>query len=340
MNDIITVLKETNKELEQIAEKHFKKADIRDFPQLDPKYFPDVSKLDSWQGEYEAAVQAFNKNIGLPKSRLTNKEATLVPYQIQYEFEVEKYHYELVNKTRKGGFTDGRIRAIARQIFHRYAEHDTMIVAGNELTIAMEVLDRFDELFEHGITDRYGKKWRYGDIIMRYVRSPQPIVEFYNGARVFCFAASKQGRAQSFRGPDDVISIFMTEAAHSGATDDYPIYNALTPNLANRSDGDLVFETTPNGKRGFFYDVWTDAIAGKNHYHTLQVDYTQAVKYGVLSKQYIEAQRKDPRVDFEQEYCCKFTTTKRATIPEALIDAMPEVHAQDLSSFLGYNSQS
>jgi len=317
----------------------FKEKEIRGFPVLDPKYFPDVTKLGSWQGKYETALQAFNKNLGWPLSRITNEKVPMVKYQIEYEFNVENYHHVILNKTRKGGFTDGRIRGIARQVFNRYAGHDIMIVAGNELVIAMEILDRFDELFENGITDKDGRHWKYGDLIYRYVKSPQPIIEFYNGARVFCFAASKSGKAQAFRGPDDVISIFMTEAGHSGAIDDYPIYNALTPNLANRPDGDLVFESTPNGKRGFFYDIWMDAIDKKNHYHTMQVDYLQAIKYGVMSKSYAEQQKRDPRVDFEQEYCCKFTTTKRAAIPADEIQVIEDEKLQPIDltkTLLGY----
>src|SRR6185437_1194760 len=183
-------------------------------------------------------------------------------------------------------------------------------------------------------------KWAYGDLVMRYSKSPIPMVEFYNGHRHFCAAASKSGKAQSFRGLDDVISVFFTEAAHSGAIDDYPIYTALTPLLANRDIGDLVFESTPNGKRGFYYDITMDAksVPKKNHYHYIEVDYTEALKYGVLSKEYIERQKKDPRVDFPQEYMCRFTTTKRAAIPEDEIQVItdPEKQPEDLSAFLGY----
>lgn len=338
LQKIEAIFKQQSKEHQQKIQR-ITAADKRDFPKLDPKYFPDIKKLDTWHGEYEKAIRAFNENLGNPFSRILNKRVTQVEYLIQYEFEVEKYHYEIVDKTRKGGFTDGRIRGIARQVFGRYASHDVMIIAGNELVVAMEILDRFDELFENGITDKNGKLWKYGDLIYRYAKSPQPIVEFYNGTRAFCFAASKSGKAQAFRGPDDVISIFMSEAAHSGAIDDYPIYNALTPNLANRPDGDLVFESTPNGKRGFYYDVWTDSIVGKNHYHPLEVTWERAVEAGVLSIDYVNKQRKDPRVDFEQEYCGKFTTTKRAAIPADEVRVIEDEHMEpiDLSKELGYD---
>jgi len=251
-------LKKTLKEIN----KNYRTNENKDFPKLGkdiPRNF-----------------QEFNKMIGWPINRNTNRPQKMTDYQITYHNTIQRYHKVILNKTRKGGFTDSAIRTIALNIFGHYAEHDTMIVAGNELIIAREILDRFNDLFEKGFTDLNGRKWRYGDVIMRHVKNPQPIVEFYNGARVFCFAASKSAQSQSFRGPDDVISIFFSEAAHTGMENDQPIWNALTPNLANRDDGDLVLESTPNGKRGIFYNIWSDVERGINKsYHPLRIDYKE-----------------------------------------------------------------
>ncbi|MGI0003631.1 MAG: terminase large subunit domain-containing protein, partial [Nitrosopumilaceae archaeon] len=192
-----------------------------------------------------------------------------------------------------------------------------MIIAGTELNIAREILIRFDELFHnkqqlgYAFQDLYENKWQYNELIRRSsIYSQQPIIEFKNDTRVFCFAASKQGKSQSFRGPDDIVCIFLSEAAHTGMLEDQPIMNALEPNLANRDDGDLIVESTPNGKRGFFYNYWIDAQEGKNSaWKTLQWDYNTGLKYGVLSAKYIEEQKNNQRIDFEQEYCCQFTST-------------------------------
>lgn len=277
----IRLEKKIEEKFNEMQEKRLKKADGRDFPTIKDGRIPK---------DYEP----FNEMIGLPLNRNTGKPSPMTSYQIEYHETVEKYHKVILNKTRKGGFTDARIRSNALNTFGRYAGHDVMIVAGNELVVAMEILDRFDELFEKGFTDLKGKKWAYSDLIKRYAKSPQPMVEFYNGTRHFCFAASKSAQSQSFRGPDDVISIFFSEAAHTGMENDTPIWNALTPNLANRDDGDLVLESTPNGKRGIFYEIWSDVERGINKsYHPLRMDYKEALKYGVLSAKFIQQQKEE-----------------------------------------------
>lgn len=313
------------KMLKQEVEKHFKENEVRDFPKLGI--------------EIPTDYQRFNEMIGFPINRNTNVPQEMTPYQVEYNRLVNEHHKLIVNKTRKGGFTDAHIRTIAQNIFGRYAGHDTMIVSGNELTIAKEILLRFSELFEQGFTDEKGMRWKYDDLIIKYVTHPQPVVEFYNGARVFCFATVKNGQSQSFRGPDDIISIFLSEAAHIGITDDSVIYDALYPNLANRDDGDFVLESTPNGKRGFFYDVWQDAIKGKNAFYPYQVNYEEPVRCGVLSKKFIEEQKYDSRIDFEQEYCCKFTSSSNAIFTEEMLNqARDEEHKTiDLTKLFGYD---
>lgn len=313
-------------------------ADVRDFPKLDPKILPLINQVS--ENSYKKAFQDFNQMLGWPYSRIINERVPMTPYQLEYDYLVEAHHSLILDKTRKGGFTDTRLRSMARNIFTRYQGHDSMIIAGNELVVAREVLDRFDELFQNGVIDKDGKHWDYGDVVMRYVKSPQPIVEFYNGARVFCFAVSKTAKRQAFRGPDDIISIFFTEAAHTGMDEDTAVYTALSPLLANRTDGDFVLESTPNGKRGFYYNIWMDALEKKNEFYPYLVTWQEAVKYGVIPQEFIDKEKRNPNVDFEQEYEGKFTTSKRATFDEQMIEEAKKVLGEhksiNLSRELGY----
>lgn len=290
--------------------------------------------------------QTFNKMIGYPINRNSNRPQEMTPYQIEYYNAIQKYHKVLLNKSRKIGATEAVIRSIALNVFGRYKGHDVMIVAGNELQIAREILIRLNELFhdkkhkdgQYAFRDDFNNKWRYDELIQRSsIQSPHPTIEFRNSTRVFSFAASRQEKSQSFRGPDDLICIFLSEAAHTGLVDDQPIMNALEPNLANRDDGDLILESTPNGKRGFFYNYWQDAQTGKNKsWHTMQWDHTEGVKYGVISQKYIQEQKSNTRIDFEQEYCCKFTSTATAAFDQLTKDNFlpPEERAIDLSTLL------
>jgi len=290
----------------------------------------------------------FNQIIGNPLNRNFNVPQDMTAYQIDYHNAIQENHKVIVNKSRKIGATEAVNRSIAMNVFDRYTGHDIMIVAGNELNIAREILIRFDELFQDKLETGYafkepgkdGNSWKYDELIRRSsIHSQHPIIEFYNDTRIFCFAASKQGKSQTFRGPDDIICIFLSEAAHTGMLKDQPVMNALFPNLANRDYGDFIMESTPNGKRGFFYNYWKNREDEKNMtWCPLQWDYTEGLKYSVLSQKFIEEQKQDPEVDFEQEYCCKFTTTKTAAIPADIIKTLPpDEESEDLSGWLQYN---
>lgn len=276
------------------------------------KQSPSVKKL---------SFKEFNRKIGNPWSRILDKRVDVTDYQVEYHESINKYNKILVNKTKKGGFTDGFLRHCSQESFDRYAGHECILMAGNTGAIALDVVERLNTIFEEkdGFTDYDGKHWRYGDLVLKITKHPNVVLELYNGTKYIGTPASKSGKSVNIRGYSDVVMWFLTEAAHTGAIDDYPVLNGLTSLTANRDFGHQIEETTPNGKRGFFYDQWADATGpelknyftkAKSGWYTLQYDYTVAVKEGVISERFIEEQKKDKRVDFAQEYMCAFTTSK------------------------------
>jgi len=262
MTSIIKSLNQTQRLFEKELKK-YKKLQDRSFS----------TKLPTFSADF----QKFNKMIGYPTNRMSNKAQKLAPFQIQYHNAIQKFHRVIVNKSRKIGATETAIRSIAYNVFDRYAGHDIMIVAGNELRIAIEILIRFNELFLDKLSLGYsfkepgkdGNKWRYNEIVRKCTFGNSPLIEFSNDTRVFAYATNKSGKRQSFRGPDDVICIFLSEAAHIGLKNDQPVMDALEPNLANRDDGDIILESTPNGRRGFFYFYWKNAIEMIKRYYPL-----------------------------------------------------------------------
>ncbi len=266
----------------------------------------------------------FNTRIGNPISRILDKRVPLTPYQVEYHETINNKHSILLNKTRKGGFTDAFLRHTAYEIFDHYAGHEIIFMAGNAAPIALDLLDRFDKLLSdnNGFTDYNDKHWSYGDLVMDFHRSTPMEMRFYNGSKIITLPASKSGKAVNVRGYSDVVCWYVTEAAHTGLTDDKPVLNGLTSLTANREDGHQILETTPNGRRGFFYDMWNHATnnfkgygkVGPNGYYTLQYNYKIAVKYNVIPPKFIEKQKLDPTIDFAQEYECEFTTSSNAAI--------------------------
>ena len=283
----------------------------------------------------------FNERIGLPFSRLTDQRAPMTQYQIDYSAAINKFHRIIVNKTKKGGFTDGFLRHVAHQIFHRYAGHEVVLVAGNKEPIARDIMERLYVLFEQGLTDDDGVHWSQEQIITNFTKHPL-LMQFFNGTKIIGSTASKSGKASPVRGYSDVVAWFITEAAFTGVNNDYPILNGLTSLTANRDEGDMILESTPNGRSGFFYDLSMDATenmkhkfeVGPNGFYYLEYDYTHAVDAGVISKAFIEEEKKNPRIDFQQEYCCAFTSSSNAAFDPLSEENFQQEAVEDLSKLL------
>jgi hypothetical protein len=247
----------------------------------------------------------FNELIGLPLHPKTKQPTTIFDYQNELDSVINKHHRILLNKSRKIGATETGLRSIAKNCFERYAGSDIMIVAGNRQRQADRLLDRFDRLFWDGFTDLNGEIWKHSDIITKKANSK---LEFFNGTTVHTFPATPE----ALRGSENVICVFLDEAAHFKLVDDRVIYDALEPNIAN-TEGDFICISTPNGRRGFFYDLWME----DNEYYKLAQPYM--VSQGLLlSKSYIKSKKSDLRIDFEQEFNCQFTTSQNAAFPSGL----------------------
>lgn len=247
----------------------------------------------------------FNKMIGLPPSIRPGKPAKILPYQSMISKAIDRHHKVIINKSRKIGATETVLRHIAKGCFELYAGFNVMIIAGNRQTQAEELLLRFDKLFEKGLTDLNGTRFSYHDIVKKKTKTG---LEFFNGTRVHTYPAI----AEALRGPDRVACVFLDEAAHFKQIDDSQVYDALKPNLAN-TNGDFIIVSTPNGRRGIFYDLWTE-----ERYHKLELPYTVALGE-LLSEKFIAEERADTRIDFEQEYECKFTSSLSAAFDKELL---------------------
>jgi len=254
----------------------------------------------------------FNEVIGFPKNPNSGKPTEILDYQLEYFDAILEHHKVILNKSRKIGATETALRCIAYHCFGRYAGHNVMIVAGNLQAQADEFLERFCELFYDGFVDLNGKKFSFSDIIVYRSKSK---VEFFNGTKVRTYSA----RPESLRGPEDVVCVYISEAAHINLMDDSKVYNALHPNVANISDADFIIESTPNGKRGFFWNLFSS----DNEYFKLEQSYDVALGK-LISPEFIESEKKNPTIDFEQEYCSEFTSSLSAVFREEDVNYVPK----------------
>jgi len=178
-----------------------------------------------------------------------------------------------------------------------------MIVAGNKQTVANKFIKRMYNILRPGFSDLNKNSWGVDTILTNHSSS---YLEFFNGAYVEAFPAS-----DSVRGIENTICIFMSEAAFIDLIDDREVYNAVKPNIANITNADFILESTPNGRRGFFFEEFRSAQKKLNEFVWLEQPYTVAMGT-LLSEEFINNEMKNPKIDFEQEYCCKFTTSNRS----------------------------
>ena len=248
----------------------------------------------------------FNRVVGQPVHPATGQPTDIFDYQEEYEKAWNTHHKLILNKSRKIGATETALRIIAFNCMSgRYRpDHRVMIVAGNKQEVANRFIERFLSIFGEGFTDLDDKWWGIDDIVIE--RKASKII-LYNGIVIQAYPAN-----ESVRGEENVICVFMSESAFINLLDDSKVYNAVHPNVANIGDADFILESTPNGKRGFFWQLFTDK---DNEYHKLEQPYTVAMGK-LLDEKTIKAERKNPFIDFEQEYFCKFTTSLSSVFKE------------------------
>jgi hypothetical protein len=120
---------------------------------------------------------------------------------------------------------------------------------------------------------------------------------------------SLPGNEETIRGYSGVKLLVIDEAAR--VPDE--LYYSVRPMLA-RSAGRLVCLTTPFGKRGFFYEAWTN---GGDAWERVQIT---ASECAWASKEYLVGERRAMGERwFNQEYNCSFEDVVGAVFPEELI---------------------
>ena len=77
------------------------------------------------------------------------------------------------------------------------------------------------------------------------------------------------------------------------------VWDAIEPTLAT-TDGDLIIASTPRGKRGLFWETWTNGGSEWLKVHSTVHECPR------ISKKFIESQRRKGEAFFKQEYECQF----------------------------------
>jgi hypothetical protein len=256
----------------------------------------------------------FNNMIGNPLHPETLEPSPILDYQLDYNKLWRDKHKVIFNKSRKIGATETALRTICQLCFSTYVGHNIMIVAGNRQRQANKFLEKFNDLF-YGHNDKgweyeEGKVIKYNELVDSYRANHMRLT---NGVQIETYPASPL----AVRGPENVKCVFVSEAAHVNRIEDGELYTALRPLAANDPNVDFILESTPNGRRGFFYDQFM--AAPNNGFTTIVKDYRVALGK-LIDEKFIEEERHNPKIDFAQEYECKFTSTLSAAFEEEMVN--------------------
>jgi hypothetical protein len=131
-----------------------------------------------------------------------------------------------------------------------------------------------------------------------------------NGSRI----VGLPGNEATVRGFSSVGLLLIDEA--SRVPDE--IYRAMRPSLA-AVDGDLWLMSTPNGRRGFFWEEWQ---YGGEAWERVQVTGPECAR--ISARMLEEEQATQGEKWYRQEYLCKFVEREGAVFSEESIDAMAQ----------------
>jgi hypothetical protein len=117
------------------------------------------------------------------------------------------------------------------------------------------------------------------------------------------------GTERTVRGFSAVSLVVIDEAARV----EDQMYQALRPMLAV-SDGDLWMLSTPNGRRGFFYENWAE---GGDEWERVAVTAAECPR---ISARFLEEERRRQGSDWvRQEYFCEFIEDERQMFSRDLV---------------------
>jgi len=128
-----------------------------------------------------------------------------------------------------------------------------------------------------------------------------------NGSR----AVVLPGDGRTIRGYSSPALILMDEAAF--IPDE--VFDATLPMLAASSEGRIFLLSTPYTPAGFFYQIWHNADGWERY----EIPTAECPR---VSKEWLEARRKEDPLRFDREYCCTFSTADAALFTPAMLDAM------------------
>jgi hypothetical protein len=149
-------------------------------------------------------------------------------------------------------------------------------------------------------------------VVRRVPRSlkAEPASHSSNGSRDPDWRNRRRGGSYDPHAPTGRGTHFSLLLIDEAARVPEELYEAVLPMLGP-TNGDLWLMSTPHGKRGFFWEEWSQ---GGSEWARVQVPATECPR---IHPEFLERQRRRrPERAFRQEYLCEFTSTDYAVFSE------------------------
>ncbi len=136
-------------------------------------------------------------------------------------------------------------------------------------------------------------------------------IEFENGSRILALPGDNEG--DTLRGLANVRLAIIDETSRCSDA----LITAVRPMLATNKRGQLVYLSTPKGKRGAFYETWT---SGDPDWHRFRVGLGDCDR---ITPEFLARERKNlGETKYREEYLCEFLDSNESAFSTAIIDAM------------------
>jgi hypothetical protein len=222
------------------------------------------------------------------------RAAGLTPDAWQRELLLERWDRALLNVTRQGG----KSLTVAALALHTalYRPESLVLVLAPARRQSKETLQKAWTLYRAG-----------GRPVPVENRS-ELRARFDNGSRIIALP----GEEKTIRGFSDVDLIVADEAARVPGE----LYRTVRPMLAV-SGGRLVALSTPWGRRGWFFEAWTDP---EQEWKRVKITANECPR---ITEAFLRQERRElPESWFRSEYLCEFTDTVDSAFAMEDVDQM------------------
>lgn len=225
------------------------------------------------------------------------QQITLRDYQEEILLSFKENRMNILNASRQIG--KSVMAAIFIAWFLIFNTEKNVLTVANIATTTKEVMDKIKSILEH--LPFFMKPGCVANNVMS--------MKFDNGCRLIGRTTTKN-TGIGFT----VHLLYIDEFAHINPSYLNFFYRAIYPTIsASTSKSKIIITSTPNGMNKF-YEIYMDALAGKNQYTPLRVDWWQVPGRDDAWKKYTIADLGSEE-DFNQEYGLQFFSSDVLLLP-------------------------